>query len=123
MIIKLKLTEDHLKLVSMLNIEENDSKVYLDKNIMLRLQSHILDDVAMALGLKDKAIPGTENDEYGCAYPDEVEEYMLSVYHYVSENLFYIETLLHQFATEGVKSGTYKAKDSSLIWERVEDGE
>jgi hypothetical protein len=81
-----------------------------------------LDDVAMILGLRDKAIKNTEEDADGAAYPDDVEKYMLDTYHYVSDNLYLIETLLHQKVMEGIKPNTeYKAKDSDLIWEEVKD--
>jgi len=118
MILHLNLTEDHLKLVRFLNIEDKDDDVLtINKKVMLTMQSHILDDVAMILGLRDKAIKGTEEDADGRAYPDDVEQYMLDVYHYVSDNLYLIETLLHQFVFEGVKVGEYRAKDSDLVWE------
>ena len=117
MVIHLNLTEDHLKLVKLLNIDgEDENFVKIDKKIMLRLQSHILDDVAVVLGYKDKAIKGTEEDPDGSAYPDEVEKYLLDTYHYVSDNLFYIETLIHQRCTDGVHPGRYKALDRDLIW-------
>ena len=117
-ILHLNLTEDHLKLVRFLNIEDKDDDVLtINKKVMLTMQSHILDDVAMILGLRDKAIKGTEEDADGRAYPDDVEQYMLDVYHYVSDNLYLIETLLHQFVFEGVKVGEYRAKDSELVWE------
>ena len=117
-ILHLNLTEDHLKLVRFLNIEDKDDDVLtINKKVMLTMQSHILDDVAMILGLRDKAIKGTEEDADGRAYPDDVEQYMLDVYHYVSDNLYLIETLLHQFVFEGVKVGEYRARDSELVWE------
>ena len=123
MILHLKLTEDHLKLVRFLNIEDKDDDVLtINKKVMLTMQTHILDDVAMILGLKDKAIKNTEEDADGAAYPDDVEKYMLDTYHYVSDNLYLIETLLHQKVMEGIKPNTeYKAKDSDLIWEEVKD--
>ena len=118
MILHLNLTEDHLKLVRFLNIEDKDDDVLtINKKVMLTMQTHILDDVAMILGLKDKAIKNTEEDADGAAYPDDVEKYMLDTYHYVSDNLYLIETLLHQFVFEGVKVGEYRAKDSELVWE------
>lgn len=118
MILHLNLTEDHLKLVRFLNIEDkNENYLEINKKTMLTLQSHILDDVAMILGLRDKAIKNTEEDADGAAYPDDVEKYMLDTYQYVSDNLYLIETLLHQKVMEGIKVGHYKAKDSDLIWE------
>jgi len=124
MIIRLKLTEDHLKLLKCVKIEDSeiaDDTISIPKNPMLNIQSHILDDVATVLGMRDKAIPGTENDPDGAAYPDEDEAYMLSVYWYVSDNLYWIETLLHQMATEGIKCGTYVCKDNEMIWTKEED--
>lgn len=117
MIIHLNLTEDHLKLIQMLNIEDiDDDFLSINKNVLLRVQSHILDDVALVLGMQDKRIKGTEDDGEGGAYPDEVEKYLLDTYNYVKANLYYIETLLHQYATQGIKSGHYTAKDNELIW-------
>lgn len=122
MIIHLNLTEDHLKLVRFLNIEDKDDDVLtINKKVMLTMQTHILDDVAMILGLKDKAIQNTTEDADGAAYPDDVEKYMLDTYKYVSDNLFYIEQLLHQKVMDGIKPGHYKAKDNELVWELCED--
>ena len=119
MIKHLTLTEDHLKLVRFLNIEDyDDDHLVINKKEMLTMRTHILSDVALILGLKDKAIKGTENDSDGEAYPDDVEKYMLETYKYVSENLFYIETLLHQMATVGLSPGEYICRDNELIWEK-----
>ena len=118
MILHLNLTEDHLKLVRFLNIEDKDDDVLtINKKVMLTMQTHILDDVAMILGLKDKAIKGTEEDAVGAAYPDDVEKYMLDTYHYVSDNLYLIESLLHQHVLDGIKPTKYRCKDSDMVWE------
>lgn len=122
MIIHLNLTEDHLKLVRFLNIEDvDDDFLKINKKEMLTMRTHILDDIAMILGLRDKAIDGTDGDADGRAYDDESEKYMLDTYHYVSDNLYYIETLLHQMVMEGVKPGEYVAKDNELIWSLKEN--
>ena len=122
MIIHLNLTDDHLKLVRFLNVEDNDDDVLtINKHVMLTLQTHILDDVATILGFRDKAIKGTEEDPDGAAYPDDVEKYMLDTYNYVSQNMFYIETLLHQRCTQGIVPGHYKANDADLLWEYCAD--
>lgn len=119
MILHLNLTNDHLKLVRFLNIEDvEDDYLKINKKRMLTLQTHILDDIAMILGMRDKAIKGTEEDADGAAYPDEIEEYMLSVYKYVSDNLYLIETLIHQFLLEGVKEGSYSCNDKDMIWKK-----
>ena len=122
MILHLYLTEDHLKLVRFLNIEDKDDDVLtINKKVMLTMQTHILDDVAMILGLRDKAIKNTEEDADGAAYPDDVEKYMLDTYNYVSDNLFLIEQLLHQKVMEGIKPGHYKARDDDMIFEYLGD--
>jgi len=122
MILHLHLTDDHLKLVRFLNVEDEDDDVLtINKHVMLTLQTHILDDVATILGYKDKAIKGTEEDPDGAAYPDDVEKYLLDTYNYVSKNLYLIETLLHQRCTKGIVPGHYKCNDADLLWEFVAD--
>ena len=122
MIIHLNLNEDHLKLVRMIRIiDEKDECLERPKEGYLTSTSHLLDDVAMVLGLRDKVIKGTEEDADGGAYPDDVEKRMLDAYNYVKDNLFYIESLLHQMCMEGVKVGKYKAHDRDLIWEKEDD--
>ena len=70
--------------------------------------------------LKDKVIKGTEEDPDGGAYPDDIEKYMLDTYKYVSDNLYYIETLLHQFILQGgISEGTFKTSDKDMIWKKV----
>ena len=119
MIVHLNLTEDHLKLVRFFDIEDRDDEMAINKHVMLSLQSHLLDDVAIVLGYRDKAIKNTENDADGSAYPDDVEKYLLDTYRYVSDNIYYIETLLHQNVMKGITPGGYKAKDNELVWEYV----
>lgn len=121
--VHLNLTDDHLKLVSFIGIEDNkDDVLEINKTAILTVKSHLLDDVAMILGLRDQAIPNTEEDADGSAYPDEVEKRMLDAYNYVKDNLYYIETLLHQRCTIGVQPGHYVAIDNELIWEKLEEG-
>jgi hypothetical protein len=131
-IITLNITEDHLKLIPLFLIkddnvevnhldgnEEHDS-VRIDKDHLYCLGFHLLDDMAMALGLEDKAIKGTEESSDGRAFPDDVEEYLLSTHKYIVDNLYYIEMLIHQFVVKGgITAGTYKAKDNDLIFEKV----
>lgn len=119
MILHLNLTEDHLKLVRFFNIENNDDDfLKINKKVMLTMQTHILDDVAMILGLRDKAIKNTEEDADGAAYPDDVEKYMIDTYNYVSENMYLIESLLHQHVLDGIKPGEYTCKDNELVWKK-----
>ena len=121
MIITLNITKDHLKLLSMLDInDEDDNVLTINRKVLMTQQSHLLDDVATVLGLRDKVIEGTQEDADGGAYEDDVEKYMLDTYNYVSDNLYYIETLIHQMLLQGgVTEGAYKANDTDLIWRKV----
>lgn len=115
----LNLTEDHLKLATYFHLVNEEKDVKINKMIMLSEQSHLLDDVSLILGLRDKAIPNTEEDADGRAFPDEIEQYMVETYRYVSENLFWIETLIHQMILKGgVQPGTYVCDDRVKIWEK-----
>lgn len=120
MVLHLNLTEDHLKLVKFFEINDDNFYVQVPKNGILTMKNSILDDTALILGYKDKAIKGTIEDAEGAAYPDDVEKYLLDTYNYVKDNLYNIETLLHQRVTEGIQPGEYKAKSYDLIWEKVE---
>lgn len=118
--ITLNLTEDHLKLASFFLIEDGEEQVTINKKIMLTEQSHILDDVSMILGLRHKAIKASVEDADGMAFPDDVEEYMLEIYKYVSENMYWIELLIHQFfyLKDGVTPGTYECDSKVKIFEK-----
>ncbi len=121
-ILHLHLTEDHLKLVRFFNIEnENDDFLSINKKTMLTMKTHLLDDVSLILGLRDKAIKNRTEDADGMAFPDEDEKYMLDTYNYVSEHMFEIETLLHQMCMEGVKPGHYRCSDKDMLWSFVDE--
>lgn len=118
MIKRLTLTKDHLKLIPFFYIQEiEDDEVTISKEQMFNLGSHLLEDMAIILGLTDKAIPNTSENENGRAFDDETEKYMLSLYEDITNNLHDIETLIHQFVGRGgLEEGTYKALDNELIW-------
>ena len=102
MIKTLNLTQDHLKLIPFFFIQEDDDEnIKIEKDHMFNLGSHLLEDISMVLGLQDKAIKGTENDPNGRAFDDKTEEYMLEVFNYIKDNLYYIESLIHQYAIDG----------------------
>ena len=123
MVIELKLTKDHLKLIPFFFIQEfDDDKVGVDKTIMFNLGSHLLEDMAFILGLEDKAIKNTQFDAEGRAFDDETETYMMSLYDFFNDNFHFIETLIHQFVVQGgLSEGTYKALGTDLIWKKVEE--
>ena len=122
MIIRLKLNEDHLKLIPFFYINEvSDEEIEISKNNLFNLNNRLLEDISMMLGLYDKAIANTKNDADGRAFDDETTQYMIDIYNYVNENLYYIETLIHQYVVRGgITVGTYKALDNELIWEKEE---
>ena len=78
MVIQLQLTKNHLKLIPFFFIQElDDDKIGVDKNIMFNMGSHLLEDMAIILGLEDKAIKNSQFDAEGRAFDDETEKYML----------------------------------------------
>ena len=71
----------------------------------------------MILGMEDKAILNTSENEFGRAFDDETEAYLLDLHNYLITNLSDIETLIHQYVTiGGLTEGTYKSLDNELIW-------
>lgn len=119
--IRLNLTKDHLKLIPFILIKnDNDDNLEIDKTVMLMIQSTLVEDVSMILGLRDKAIPNTEYDSNGRAFPEDVTKYIFDTYNYVKENLYYIETLIHQFVTiGGISEGVYESDSKTLWWTKV----
>ena len=120
MIKRIEVTEDLLALIPIIFVqEEGDDKVMIDKNHVFSVGMHLLEDMAMALNIYDRAIKGTEDDPEGKAFSEEDTKYMLDLHKYVTDNIYYIETLIHQFATKGgLQVGVYKCKDNELIWEK-----
>ena len=118
MVKKITLTKDHLKLIPFFLIQENDDEnICISKEQLFNLGSHLLEDMAMILGMEDKAIPNTSENEFGRAFEDETETYLLDLHNYLITNLSDIETLIHQYVTiGGLTEGTYKSLDNELIW-------
>lgn len=120
MIKRITLTEDHIKLISLLRFEEDEKNetLVIDKFDPYMLSGR-LEDLAMALGMIDKMIPGTEDDAEGGAFPDDIEAYILRVHHYIIDHLYDIEVLVHQLAFRGgITPGTYKCIDNEEIWSK-----
>jgi hypothetical protein len=116
--IKLTFTKDHLKLIPFLFMQEmDDDNVGIDRNIIFNMGSHLIEDMAIFLGMEDKAIESTKYDADGRAFDEDTTNYLLSLFDFFNDNLYYIETLIHQFAVKGgLKEGTYSALDNELIW-------
>lgn len=122
MIKRITLTEEHLKLIPFIFIQEDgDYNVLIDNEQMFCLGSQLFEDMSLILGLRDKAIPKTENDAEGMAFDDETEKYMLDIYKYMVSHMHDIETLIHQFVVKGGLSvGTYICNDNELLWSKEE---
>ena len=124
MIVRIEVTEDLLKVIPIIylqkDIEWDYNTVFVrTDHIFSAGGMHLLEDMAMALNIYDRKIKGTEDDPDGVAFSNEDTEYMLSLHKYVVDNIFYIESLIHQFVTKGgLQVGVYKAKDNELIWEK-----
>ena len=119
MIKRITLTNEHIILIKLIKFNEDEkfNRLFIDKIDPYVLDGR-LEDLAMALGYHDSVIVGTENDADGAAFPDDIENHLLDVHHYVVNNIKDIETILHQFACEGIKPGTYKCIDSEEIWSK-----
>ena len=126
MIKKIEVTEDLLKVIPIIFLQEKvgfDNKtVYIDSsNIFSAGGMHLMEDMAMALGIYDRAIKGTEDDPEGKAFSEEDTEYMLSLHKYIVDNIYYIEALIHQYVVKGgLEVGTYACKDNEMIFEKKE---
>ena len=122
MIIELDLKKEHIKLIPFFFTQEiNDDVVGVDRMHLLCLGSSLLEDMAMILGLNDKAIANTQDDAEGRAYDSETEKFMLDIYDYISKNMYYIETLIHQFVVKGgIVEGKYRAYANELLWKKIE---
>lgn len=121
--IYVNLTEDHLKLIRNLNVQVlTDETVGIAKDNLYG-GTYKYEQMALILGLTDKAVPGTEEDmENGTLYEKEAQLYMVELDKYINENLLNIEEILHQFCLKGgLTVGKYVCKDYQHIWHRVED--
>jgi transcription termination factor NusB len=121
MIKRIEVTEDLLKVIPIIFLQEKngfDNKtITIDTSHIFSIGFGLIEDMAMALGIYDRAIKGTEDDPEGKAFSEEDTEYMLSLHKYVVDNIYYIESLIHQFVVKGgLTVGTYKTKDNEMLW-------
>jgi len=126
MIKRLEITEDLLKVIPIIFLQEKvglngEKNVYIDTSHIFSIGFGLMEDMAMALGIYDRAIKGTEDDPEGKAFNEEDTEYMLSLHKYVVDNIYYLESLIHQYIVKGgLDVGTYQCKDNELIWTKKE---
>lgn len=126
MIKRIEITEDLLKLIPIVFLQEktwpdNNKTVSIETSHLYNVGFGLIEDMAMALGIYDRTIKGTEDDPEGKAFSKEDTDYMLSLHKYIVDNIYYIETLIHQFVGKGgLEVGTYRCKDNELIWEKCD---
>lgn len=122
---RIKLTEDHLKLIENINFEtfvfDNDSKCErfgwgIDQYSLFG-GTYAMEDIALILGRYNEYIKGTEEDTNGKQYPKELEDYMWSLYDDIYKNMNYIINLVLYFSNKGgLTSGTYKYDSNNKNW-------
>jgi hypothetical protein len=126
---KLTLTEDHIKLIRAMNpvkfeFDDDSKNAHIGvgyDNFSIWGGSYLYEDIALVLGFFEESLEGTENDYTGRRYSPEREAYMNELYDFFDENLFYIESLVHQFCDKGgLTPGTYKCIDYQLNWEKID---
>lgn len=123
MIKRIEVTEDLLKVIPIILLNEKigtDNKlITIDSSHLYSIGFGLVEDIAMALGIYNNAIKGTEDDPEGRAFNEEDTDRILKLHKYVVDNLYYIESLIHQFVVDGgLQVGVYKAKDNEMIWKK-----
>lgn len=114
--IKIKLTEEHLKLIKSFTIERiNDIHIGFD-TINPYGGNYLMEDLAMILGYWDKATIGSELDYDGKKFGLENEIEMIKIHSYLMDNFSYVMSIIIQFATEGIKPGLYTSIDYNINW-------
>lgn len=114
--IKIKITEDHLKLIKRFTVERmNDIHVGFD-TINPYGGDYLMEDLAMILGYWDKVTEGTELDYDGRKFGLENEIEMTNIHSYLMDNFVYIMSIIIQFVVEGVKPGLYTSIDYNINW-------
>lgn len=128
-IVKLNLTEDHLKLISHLQFGEMPDLTNPDiENPIFGIDlnsifggSFTLEDISYILHRYDEHIEGSEDKAFGPQFPEETENYFMSLYTDIIDHLKDIEEIVHQFSVKGgITPGTYKCKSNEHIWSKIE---
>lgn len=114
--IKIKLNENHLKLINEFRVEKIDDYHSGIDTVNPYGGTYLMEDLAQILGYWDKALPGTESDYDGRKFGIENEIDMLKTHMYLMDNAEYILSIILQFALTGVKIGTYTSSDTYIKW-------
>lgn len=113
---RITLTDDILKLVSVLTVREIDLPSDFNngryicglENYSLYGGSYLLEDMSRALGIYDQRIEGSEDESTGVTFDEETENMMYDLHDFILKNLITIENLLHYWSNKGgLTAGTY----------------
>lgn len=119
--IKIKLNENHIKLIKNFKSEIIDDYHVGFDTINPYGGQYLMEDLAMILGYWDKAVDGTENDYDGRKFGIENEQAMIEIHNYLMDNFSLILSILIQFSTNGIKPGTYASIDYNIKWALYEE--
>lgn len=126
---KLKVTEDHIKLLQAVKFEEF---VFDETSRNGRIGWGIdqyspwggnfpIEDIALILGHWEDAIHGTENDYDGRKFPEEMHNHFFDLYEDITENFkLYLNLLVFMTDKGGLTPGTYKCNPRIGEWTKVE---
>lgn len=115
--IKIKLTEDHIKLIKYFKFERIDDYHTGADTINPYGGTYLMEDLAMILGYWEQAKPGTEKDYDGRKFGLENEQKMMDIHQYLMDNMNFVLSIIVQFIETGVTPGVYSSVDYCLNWE------
>lgn len=127
---KLKLTEEHLKLIENIKFEpfifdvdtKNGRFGWGIDQYSLFGGTYAMEDIALILGKWDEYIPGTETDPLGRQYPEELEKHMWDLYNDIWSNMeLIINAVLYYSNKGGLTPGIYKYNTEEDIWNKEEN--
>lgn len=122
---KLKLTDEHVKLLQAIKFEsfvfDGDSR---NGRIGWGVDQYApwggnypIEDIALILGHWDETIPGTEDDYDGRKFPEELQAHMSDLYYDITENFeLYFKLLIYMADKGGLVAGTYKCNPRTNEW-------
>lgn len=127
---KLKLTEEHLKLIENIKFEpfifdvdtKNGRFGWGIDQYSLFGGTYAMEDIALILGKWDEYIPGTETDPLGRQYPEELEKHMWDLYNDIWSNMeLIINAVLYYSNKGGLTPGIYKYNTEEDTWNKEEN--
>lgn len=115
--LKIELNEDLIKLIENIKFKRiNDSYFGIDVYDLFG-GTYLYEQMALILGYADKIIPESIESPFGAEYEEEYQQKMEIYDAFIVENIVYIEEILHQFCSKGLKPGIYTCFDYKRLWE------